>query len=110
MPRFVARPVTVAAEQFTGTISFWPEQFRAAVVRHLPGGTTEIMTGDGVRPVRVGDWIVQIRGICTVWHEATFETFFEERVEEKEPADSAAFDKSKAAISRGLERKVRSAA
>lgn len=77
MPRFVANPVIVSCERFTGTIDQWPESFRLAVRRHLAGGITEIMTGDGVRPVRYGDWVVHgPDGLFTVWHESQFETFF----------------------------------
>jgi hypothetical protein len=86
MPRFVTRQNTVNAVQFTGDIAFWPEPFRLAVRRHLPGGTTEIFTGDGVRPCKIGDWVVNgPDGAMMVWRNAAFETFFEPKVE-TEPA------------------------
>lgn len=109
MPRFVARPITVSAEQFKGTISQWPESFRLAVIRHVPGGTTEVMTGDGVRPLRFSDWLVHSRGVFTVWHEAAFEASFEERAEPKAMATDAdsSSDKAKAGILRGVDRKGR---
>lgn len=79
MPRFIARPVVVEAHPFLGDISQWPDAFRLAVVRHVPGGLTEIRTSDGTRPCRYGDWIVRgSDGTFTVMHEATFETMFEE--------------------------------
>lgn len=77
MSRFVARPITVEAVRFEGTISFWPESFRLAVRRHQPGGITEIFTGDGVRPVLFGNHVVRgPDGLFTVWREAAFETWF----------------------------------
>jgi len=77
MPRFQAKPVIVEALQFTGDIAQWPEQFRLAVRRHLPGGITEIVTGDGVRAIRFGDWVVHgPSGQFSVWREAEFETCF----------------------------------
>ena len=77
MPRFVAKPVVIEAWQFTGSIAFWPESFRLAVGRHLPGGLTEIMTGDGMRPVPAGAWIAHgPDGTFSVWRDAAFETMF----------------------------------
>jgi hypothetical protein len=78
MPRFVARPVTVEAFQFTGTVAFWPEPFRRAVVRHISGGLTDIQTADGVRPVRNNDWVVHGPSGFSVLREAAFEAMFEE--------------------------------
>jgi hypothetical protein len=78
MPRYRALPTVVEAHQFTGTVSFWPDPFRRAVVRHIPGGITEVMTADGARPVRFNDWVVYGPDGFTVVHEAAFEARFEE--------------------------------
>jgi hypothetical protein len=89
MPRFVTRNVTINAVQFTGDIAFWPEAFRLAVRRHLSGGITEIMTGDGVRACRYGDWVVNgPDGAMTVWKDAAFEAFFAPKVEAESIAKS----------------------
>lgn len=79
MPRFVGKPTIVEAEQFLGSIAFWPESFRRAVVRHLPGGTTEVRTAEGVRPVKQNDWILRgPYGDFSVMKPSAFETFFTE--------------------------------
>jgi hypothetical protein len=78
MPRYVARPVQVTAFQYDGHTHEWPEAFRMAVRRHLPGGTVEIMTGDGLRPCKHGDWIMHTPdGQFSVVRDAAFETMFE---------------------------------
>jgi hypothetical protein len=78
MPRFRALPVVVEAHQFTGSVNLWPDPFLRAVVRHLPGGITEVMTADGLRQVRNNDWLVYGPGGFSVMHEAAFEAMFEE--------------------------------
>ena len=77
MPRFVARPVLVEAFQFDGTTVGMPDAFRAALLRHLPNGTVEFMTGDGPRPCKYHDWIVRgPDGPFSVMREAAFEMMF----------------------------------
>lgn len=78
MPRFTAKPFTVEAIQFDGDTGQWPESFRLALLRHLPGGVTEISTGDGPRPCRFSDWVVHGPGGFSVVHDAAFEAMFSE--------------------------------
>lgn len=89
MPRFRAIPVVIEAHQMTGSINQWPDPFRRAVVRHIPGGTTEIMTPDGARPVRNNDWVVYGPGGFSVVHEAAFEAMFEQLAPTLAAADEA---------------------
>ena len=86
MPRFVARPYVVAAECFGGSIVLWPEEFRLAVVRHLGDGTIHIMTSDGARPCRYGDWVINGPAGFEVVHRAPFEAMFAE-ADAAPPAD-----------------------
>ena len=77
MPRYTARPLTVEAHQWTGHVAEWPESFRLAVRGHKVGGIIEVMTGDGVRQCKHGDWIVAgPDGTFTVQRAAMFETWF----------------------------------
>lgn len=79
MPKFVGKRTVVEAVQFNGYVATWPEQFRLAVGRHLPGGTTEIKTAEGVLPVRHNDWVIRgPYGDFSVMRPAAFETYFEE--------------------------------
>jgi hypothetical protein len=91
MPRFVAKSFIVSAEQFTGDVAQWPDAFRRAVLRHLPGGVTEISTGDGPRPCRFSDWVVHGPGGFSVVHDAVFEACFApvESVSSPDPEASA---------------------
>lgn len=78
MPRFIARPIIVEAFQFLGDIALMPEDFRRAVGRHLGGGITEVVTGEGVRPCRHSDWIVRgSDGTFSVIRDTNFEAAFE---------------------------------
>lgn len=76
MPRFTAKPITIEAVRFNGDIAPWPEPFRRAVLRHLPGGITEIATGDGPRPCRSSDWVTLGPAGFSVIHAAPFEAMF----------------------------------
>lgn len=91
MPRFVAKKITIEAWQFAGDVAQWPEPFRRAVLRHLPGGITEIRTDDGPRPCRVSDWVVHGPGGFRVVHEAAFEAMFQdiETIPAPDPEGSA---------------------
>ena len=83
MPKFIAKPVGVEAFQFDGHTHMLPEDFRMAVRRHLPGGTVEVMTGDGLRPCKHGDWIMRgPSGDFSVVRNATFETMYTDYVPE----------------------------
>lgn len=92
MPRFIARPITVEAHQFTGDVALWPDPFRLVVRRH-GDGRTEILTLDGARPVRYGDFVMHGPGGFSVVHEAEFEASFDPAPlvtpvdEGEEPAD-----------------------
>lgn len=78
MPRFVARSIIIEAVQNTGSIAEWPDPFRMAVVRYMPGGTIDVMTGDGARQCRYLDWMVRgPDGQFTVVRDAAFEAMFE---------------------------------
>lgn len=77
MPRFVCLPVPIEAHQYNGHLHEWPEQFRLAVRGHKAGGIVEVMTGDGVRQCKHGDWVVAgPDGAFSVQRAATFETWF----------------------------------
>lgn len=77
MPRFVCLPVPIEAHQYNGHLHEWPEQFRLAVRGHKVGGIVEVMTGDGVRQCKHGDWVVAgPDGTFSVQRAATFETWF----------------------------------
>jgi hypothetical protein len=79
MPRYVAKPIIVTAVQYNGHVNEWPESFRLAVRGHRAGGIIEVMTGDGVRQCKHGDWIVAgPDGTFTRQSAATFETWFAE--------------------------------
>lgn len=82
MPRFIAKPIVVEAHQFdAATVSAMPEAFRFAIRRHLPDGTVEVMTGDGLRICRHGNWIVRgTDGDFTVMRNRAFEALFEPHV------------------------------
>jgi len=78
MPRFIGKPVIVEAFQFEGHTHTMPESFRLAVRAHRVGGIIEVMTGDGVRACRHGDWLVHgPDGTFSVQRGALFETWFE---------------------------------
>jgi hypothetical protein len=77
MPRFIARPVEVEAHQYDGTTVCMPDDFRRALIRHLPNGTVEFLTGDGPRPCKYHDWVVRgPDGLLSVIRDATFEAMF----------------------------------
>lgn len=77
MPRFVARPIVIEAHQFDGHTVAMPDAFRMAVRRQLADGTIDVMTGDGLRSCRYGDWIVHgPDGQFSVVRASTFEMMF----------------------------------
>lgn len=79
MPRFTGRPTIIEAHQFNGNANAMPDQFRMAVVRYHANGTADVMTGDGLRSCRSGDWIARgPSGQFMIWHDADFEAFFQE--------------------------------
>jgi hypothetical protein len=81
MPRFVALPVTVEAYEWTGHLHMFPDAFRMAVRRQNHNGTVDVMTDDGLRSCRHGDWIVRgPNGDFSVLRGATFETMYQEHV------------------------------
>ncbi len=86
MPRFVARRVVVEAHLYVGNTDLWPEAFRLAVVRHNNDGTIVVMTGDGPRFCKNGDWVWRgPDGTLTRYGAAKFETMFEPVSAEPEP-------------------------
>lgn len=104
MPRFIARPVGVTAFPWNGHLHELPESFRLAVRRHLVGGIIEVMTGDGVRACKHGDWIVAgPDGTFSVQRQATFETWFEEQPLPAVPPEQ--IDLSVASLTRSHKRK-----
>lgn len=102
MPRFVAKPTIVEAIQYDGHMSLMPESFRLTLRRHLADGTVEIMTGDGARACKYGDWIVHgPDGLFSVMRNATFEAMFtphvvQEPTPQPAPAVPATKSRSKA--------------
>jgi hypothetical protein len=81
MPRFVARPVVVEACQFVSQSTQLPYDFRVAVKRMLANGTADVMTGDGMRVCKPGDWIMRgPDGTFSVVRDAVFEAMFQEHV------------------------------
>jgi hypothetical protein len=77
MPRFVTRSLTVEAFQYDGTTVCMPDAFRLALLRHLPNGTVEFLTGDGPRACKFHDWILRgPDGQLSIVREATFEMMF----------------------------------
>lgn len=78
MPRFVARPVVVEAHQYLGNVVAMPIDFRDAVRRYAHDGSVDIMSSDGLRCCRHGDWIVRgPTGEFSIQRVATFEKMFE---------------------------------
>jgi hypothetical protein len=93
MPRFVARPVGVEAHLFDGHIHAMPESFRLAVRGFRGPGVIDVLTLDGLRQCRHGDWIVHgPDGQFSVHRAATFETYFEavQAIPEQPPAPMTA--------------------
>ena len=86
MPRFIARPVIVEAFQFMGGTALFPDDFRRAILRHLPGGITEVATGEGPRAMKYGDWLLKgADGTFQVRPAGSFDTWFEIHVPETAP-------------------------
>lgn len=81
MSRFVSRQYYVEAQQFQGTVHLWPDEFRLAVVRHLPDGTIMVATGDGPRSCRTGDFVINGPAGFEVIRRVPFETMFTSHVE-----------------------------
>ena len=87
MPRYVGLPTVIEAHQYKGSTVDFPEAFRLAVVRHVPGVVTDVATADGTRRMHHDDWIFRgPDGGFSVMRPAAFEAFFTEHSPASEPA------------------------